>query len=163
MNINKTIAEELSINENKIDSAVSLLNEGMTVPFIARYRKEVTGGLTDEDLRKIEDRYQYLTSLEERKKTVFSSLKELGIEDPDLLNRIENAKTLAVVEDLYRPYKPKKETRASKAKKAGLEPLSVFILKDRSSTLNEEAEKYVCEGYETKEACIQGALDIIAV
>ncbi len=162
MNINKTIAEELSINENKIDSAVSLLNEGMTVPFIARYRKEVTGGLTDEDLRKIEDRYQYLTSLEERKKTVFSSLKELGIEDPDLLNRIENAKTLAVVEDLYRPYKPKKETRASKAKKAGLEPLSVFILKDRSSTLNEEAEKYVCEGYETKEACIQGALDIIA-
>ncbi len=162
MNINKTIAEELNITESKIDSAIDLLNEGMTVPFISRYRKEVTGGLTDEDLRKIEDRYQYLTSLEDRKKTVFASLKELGVEDPDLLSKIENAKTLAVVEDLYRPYKPKKETRASKAKKAGLEPLSVYILKDRSGNLNEEAKRYLCEGYETSEKCIQGACDIIA-
>ncbi len=162
MNINQTISEELSIPVHKIDSATALLNDGMSVPFISRYRKEVTGGLTDEDLRKIEDRYAYLTSLEERKQTVFSSLKELGIEDPDLLARIENAKTLAVVEDLYRPYKPKKETRASKAKKAGLEPLSVYILKDRTGELQQEALKYVCEGYETADKCIQGALDIIA-
>ena len=162
MDINQEIATELKLDVKNVETAIQLMDEGSTVPFIARYRKEVTGGLTDENLRDIETRLTYLRGLEDRKKTVFASLKEQNIEDPELLQKIAEAKTLAAVEDYYRPYKPKKLTRATKAKKAGLEPLSVFILKDKTGTLNEEAKKYVCEGYTTVEKCIQGAMDILA-
>lgn len=162
MDINQVIADELKLNVKNVETAIQLMDEGSTVPFIARYRKEVTGGLTDENLRDIETRLSYLRGLEDRKKTVFASLKEQNIDDPDLIQKITEAKTLAAVEDYYRPYKPKKLTKATKAKKAGLEPLSQFILTDKTGTLEEEAKKYVCEGYETTAKCIQGALDILA-
>ena len=162
MDIIRQISDELKLNYNNVNSSITLLDEGNTVPFIARYRKEKTGGLTDENLRNIEARYVYLKSLEERKQTVFASLKEQNIEDEELYKNIENALTLAEVEDYYRPYKPKKVTRASKAKKAGLEPLSEYILRDKTGNLNNEAEKYICDEYKTVKEVIQGALDIIA-
>ncbi len=162
MDINQEIANELNLNAKNVETAIQLMDEGSTVPFIARYRKEVTGGLTDENLRDIETKLTYLRGLEDRKKTVFASLKEQNIEDPELISKIEQARTLAQVEDYYRPYKPKKLTRATKAKKAGLEPLSQFVLSDKTGMLNEEASKYVCEGYETGAKCIQGAMDILA-
>lgn len=162
MDINQEIANELKLNIKNVETAIQLMDEGSTVPFIARYRKEMTGGLTDENLRDIEAKLTYLRNLEDRKKTVFASLKEQNIEDPELITKIENAQTLAQLEDYYRPYKPKKLTRATKAKKAGLESLSQFILKDTTGTLQEEAGKYKCEGYPTVEKCIQGAMDILA-
>lgn len=162
MDINQEIAEQLKLNADNVRTAIQLLDEGSTVPFIARYRKEVTGGLTDENLREIEAKLVYLRSLEDRKKTVFASLLEQNINDPDLIDKIEKAKTLAAVEDYYRPYKPKRLTRATKAKKAGLDPLSEYLLKDKTGKLKEEAEKYIGEEYNTAEKCIQGALDILA-
>lgn len=162
MDIPKQVALELKLNPTQVLSAVSLMDEGNTVPFIARYRKEVTGGLTDENLRNIEERLTYLRSLEDRKKTVFASLEEQKVTDPALLAKITDALSLNEVEDLYRPYKPKKVTRASKAKKAGLEKLSDYLLHDKTGGLPEEAKKYVTEGYETPEKAIQGAFDILA-
>lgn len=162
MDIINQICSELSLNQINVKAAVDLLDEGSTVPFIARYRKEKTGGLTDENLRNIEARLLYLRALQERKDTVFASLKEQNIDDQVLLANIDKALTLAEVEDYYRPYKPKKVTRASKAKKAGLEPLSKYILSDKTNNLNEEAKKYLTEGYETVEKAISGALDILA-
>ncbi len=162
MDIISQICSELNLNQVNVKAAISLLDEGSTVPFIARYRKEKTGGLTDENLRNIEARLVYLRSLQERKETVFASLKEQNITDPVLLDNIDKALTLAEVEDYYRPYKPKKVTRASKAKKAGLEPLSKYIMEDKTNQLNEEAKKYLCDGYETVEKAISGALDILA-
>ncbi len=156
------IARELHLDIRGVNAAITLLKEGNTVPFIARYRKEVTGSLTDEDLRHLEERLSYLENLEDRKKTVFKSLAEQKIDDPVLLSKIEESLLLSEVEDLYRPYKPKKLTRAVKARKAGLEPLSKFFLEDRTGTLESEAKKYLAEGYETPEKAIQGALDIIA-
>lgn len=158
----KVIAQELHLDIKGVNAAISLLKEGNTVPFIARYRKEVTGSLTDENLRHLEERLSYLDNLEERKKTVLKSLAEQKVEDPLLLSKIEDSLLLSEVEDLYRPYRPKKLTRAVKARKAGLEPLSQFILQDKTGTLEKEAMKYLVEGYETKEKAIQGALDILA-
>lgn len=157
-----TIARELHLPESGVKAAIDLLREGNTVPFIARYRKEVTGSLTDENLRHLEERLAYLDSLEERKKTVFKSLAEQNVTDKELLEKIDNSLLLSEVEDLYRPYKPKKITRAVKARKAGLEGLRTFYLEDKTGTLEKEAEKYLCEGYETIEKAIQGALDIVA-
>ena len=162
MEFAKKIALELNLNENQVDSSIKLLDEGNTIPFIARYRKEVTGGLTDENLRNIAERLEYLKSLEERKTTIFATLKELNIDDQKLFDDIENAETLARLEDLYRPYKPKKVTRASKAKKAGLGPLSEYLKTDKSGMLDEEAKKYIVDGYETIQKVKQGAFDIIA-
>ena len=164
MPINKSevIARELHLSLSGVEKAIELLKEGNTVPFIARYRKEATGSLTDENLRNLEERLNYLESLEERKKTVFNSLKEQKVADPALLKKIDESLLLSEVEDLYRPYKPKKITRAVKAKKAGLEPLRTFILEDATGRLEEETAKYLCEGYETTQKAIQGALDIIA-
>ncbi len=162
MDINQYIAEKLKLNREAIDSAVTLLDEGNTVPFIARYRKEVTGGLTDENLRDLEKWLTTLRNLEDRKKTVFKSLDDQKIDDPELRQKINDAMTLAEVEDLYRPYKPKRVTRASKAIKAGLEPLSQYILSDKTGELNKEAEQYICEDFKTVEKVIQGALDILA-
>lgn len=162
MDINLQIATELKLNQDNVNAAISLLDEGNTVPFIARYRKEVTGGLTDENLRDLEEKLIAYRNLEDRKKTVFKSLDDQKIDDPELRAKIETALTMALVEDLYRPYKPKRVTRASKAIKAGLEPLSNYLLHDKTGGLNEEAKKYVCEEYATIDKVIQGALDILA-
>lgn len=162
MDIHQVIADELKLNRANVDSAISLLDEGNTVPFIARYRKEVTGGLNDENMRLIEERLFSLRNLEDRKKTVFKSLEEQKIDNPELLLKIENAMTMAEVEDLYRPYRPKRVTRASKAIKAGLKPLSEYLLTDKTGNLEEEAKKYICEEYKSEKACIQGAFDILA-
>lgn len=162
MDYAKQISGELNLNYNNVSSAISLLDEGYSVPFISRYRKDKTGGLTDENMRNLETRLNYLRQLDERKKTIYASLAEQNITDENLLKQIDEALVLSELEDLYRPYKPKKLTRATKAKKAGLEPLAIFILNDKTNTLNEEAKKYICEEYKTAGACIQGALDIIA-
>ncbi|MFA6861264.1 MAG: Tex family protein [Bacilli bacterium] len=162
MIINNVIAEQLKLNPSNVESAVNLMDQGGTVPFIARYRKEVTGGLTDENLRDIQEKLVYFRSLEDRKKTVFASLQEQNVTDPELLKKIEDSLALTEVEDLYRPYKPKKVTRASKAKKAGLDKLSQYLLKDTTGNLEEEAKKYLTTGYETTSKAIQGAFDILA-
>ncbi len=162
MDINKVIADELKLNKEGVDAAIQLLDEGNSVPFIARYRKEVTFGLTDENLRDLEEKLLAYRNLEDRKKTVFKSLDDQNITDEELRKKIQDAMTLSEVEDLYRPYKPKKVTRASKAIKAGLKPLAEYIRNDRTGGLDAEAEKYVCEEYPDKKKCIQGALDIIA-
>ncbi|MFA6829459.1 MAG: Tex family protein [Bacilli bacterium] len=162
MNIINEISKQLNLRVENIQSAVQLMDEGSTVPFIARYRKEVTGGLTDENLRDIEAKLVYLRNLEDRKKTIFASLADQNITDEELLQKIENSLSMAEIEDYYRPYKPKKKTRASKAKAAGLEPLSKFIIEDKTGTLEIESQKYLCDEFPTKEKCIQGALDILA-
>lgn len=162
MDITKEISAELNLNSSNVDCAIKLMDEGNSVPFIARYRKEVTGGLTDENLRNIEEKLVYLRSLNERKKTVFASLADQKITDEVLIQKISDSKTLAEVEDLYRPYKPKKVTRASKAKKAGLEPLSKFLLTDKTGKLKEESKKYLSDAYPTSQKAIHGALDILA-
>lgn len=162
MDINQEISVSLNLPKAKIDAAVTLMDQGSSVPFIARYRKEVTGGLTDENLRNIEEKLVYLRNLEERKETIFASLKEQNITDAELLKKISDSQSLSEIEDYYRPYKPKKKTRASKAKAAGLEPLSQYLLLDRTGNLKVEARKYLCEGYETEDKAIQGALDILA-
>ena len=162
MNINQFLADELKLNLDSVNSAITLLDDGNSVPFIARYRKEVTGGLTDENLRNLEERLIYLRGLEDRKKTVFDSLKEQNVTDEKLLEDIKNCTSLSKVEDLYRPYKPKKVTRASKAKKAGLDKLAHFLLKDKTGLIKEECAKYHTVGYETDSKCLQGAYDILA-
>ena len=141
MDINKTIAADLKLSEQKVSSAIQLLDEGNTVPFIARYRKEVTGGLTDENLREIEEKLFTYRNLEDRKKTVFKSLDDQKIDDPELRAKIEACLTMAEVEDLYRPYKPKRVTRASKAIKAGLGGLADYLKTDKTGNLDTEAEK----------------------
>lgn len=163
--ITQTIAEELKIKETQVSAAVGLMDEGNTVPFIARYRKEVTGGLSDETLRNLEERLQYLRNLEARKEEVVRIIEEQGKLTEKLKNQIEEANTLAEVEDLYRPYKQKKKTRATIAKAKGLEPLATIIyLQQETRPLAEVAKEYVNEekGVTTVEEAIQGALDIIA-
>lgn len=163
--ITQTIAEELKIKETQVSAAVGLMDEGNTVPFIARYRKEVTGGLSDETLRNLEERLQYLRNLEARKEEVVRIIEEQGKLTEELKNQIEEANTLAEVEDLYRPYKQKKKTRATIAKAKGLEPLATIIyLQQETRPLAEVAKEYVNEekGVTTIEEAIQGALDIIA-
>ena len=162
MNINQVIATQLKLNLDSVNSAVTMLDEGQTVPFIARYRKEVTGGLTDENLRDLEKLLLSLRNLEDRKKTIIKSLDDQKIDDPELRAKIEETMSMATLEDLYRPYKPKRVTRASKAIKAGLEPLADYILKDKTGNLKEECKKYICEEYPSAEKVIQGALDILA-
>ena len=165
MDIKKTIAEELKVRESQVDSAVQLLDEGATVPFIARYRKEMTGGLTDADLRNLSDRLSYLRNLEERKNTVLKSISEQGKLNTELEKRIEDALTLNAVEDLYRPYKPKRKTRGSLAREKGLAPLAEFLKKGRKDKdLSSYALTFVNDekGVKSEEEAIEGAKDIIA-
>ena len=165
MNISERISEELNLKLTSVNSAIKLLDEGNTVPFIARYRKEATGNLTDTDLRGLEEKLIYLRNLDEREQTVLNSIREQGKLTHELEAKIINAKTLAEVEDLYRPYKPKKKTRASIAKEKGLTPLADLIWNQKScddfdnfvdSFINEEKKVL------TREEAIQGALDIIS-
>ena len=165
MNIIEIIARELDLREKSVESAVNLMDEGCTIPFISRYRKEVTGNLTDVELRKIEERLAYLRKLDERINTVLKSIEDQGKLTDELKEQILNVKTLSELEDLYRPYKPKKRTRAIIAKEKGLEPLANFILShDHSMPLEEKAKEFINEEKKVKnvEEAIQGAKDIIA-
>ena len=132
MDINKQIALELSIRPEQVQAAVTLLDDGATVPFISRYRKEVTGSLDDTILRNLEERLAYLRELEERKLTILKSIKEQEKLTPELEKAILSADTKTRVEDLYLPYKPKRRTKAQIAKEAGIEPLALAILNDQS-------------------------------
>mgnify|MGYP000398191115 FL=1 len=161
----KIIAEELNIKPAQVENTIRLIDEGNTIPFIARYRKEVTGGLSDEILRTFGERLNYLRNLEKRKEEVTNSINEQGKLTEEITKDLENAITLAEVEDIYRPYKQKKKTRATVAKAKGLEPLAEIILKqEEKRDITKIAEEYINEGKEVKtpEEAICGALDIIA-
>ena len=132
MDINQKLTEELNVKRWQIDAAVNLIDEGNTIPFISRYRKEVTGSLNDEQLRKLDERLKYLRNLEEKKEQVISSINEQGKLTDELKAQILAAETLVTVEDLYRPYRPKRRTRATIAKEKGLEPLAAYILARRN-------------------------------
>ena len=159
------IAEELNIKVTQVENTVKLIDEGNTIPFIARYRKEVTGNLSDEVLRNLGDRLNYLRNLETRKNEVVHSIEEQGKMTDEILIAIAGARTLAEVEDIYRPYKQKKRTRATIAKEKGLEPLSLIIyMQNEKKDINEIAKDYINEekGVSTTEEAISGAMDIIA-
>ncbi|CDE11621.1 tex-like protein-like protein [Clostridium sp. CAG:354] len=163
--IEQIIAEELNIKVQQVENTIKLIDEGNTIPFIARYRKEVTGGLSDEVLRTFGERLNYLRNLEKRKEEVTNSIEEQGKLTEEIVKDLENAITLAEVEDIYRPYKQKKKTRATVAKAKGLEPLAEIILaQEETKNLQEIAAEYISEEKEVKtvEEAIQGALDIIA-
>ena len=167
MDIIKKIAEELQIKATQAEAAVKLIDEGCTIPFIARYRKEATGALNDEQLRNLDERLRYLRNLEDRKEQVIASIEEQGKLTDELKQQILAAETMVLVEDLYRPYKQKRRTRATIAKEKGLEPLAEFILQQNTDKpLEEEAAKYISteEGKEVADAkaAIAGAMDIIA-
>ncbi len=165
MDINQKLTEELGVKRWQVDAAVSLIDEGNTIPFISRYRKEVTGSLNDEQLRKLHERLIYLRNLEEKKEQVISSIEEQGKLTEELKNQILAAETQVAVEDLYRPYRPKRRTRATIAKEKGLEPLAAYIMLQRAKEpLEETAKEYISEEKEVKtaEEAIQGAADIIA-
>ncbi len=164
MNINETICTELNVKNSHGENIINLIDEGNTIPFIARYRKEQTGSMDDQLLRTFSDRLEYLRNLEKRKEEVIKSIVEQEKMTPELEKEIAGAMTLAKVEDIYRPYKPKKKTRASVAKAKGLEPLSIFIMEqDESNTSPElEAEKYITDEVPNVEEALQGAMDIIA-
>lgn len=166
MNIITQLAGEFKLREEQVKNTVNLIDEGNTIPFIARYRKEVTGNLDDQLLRELNDRLEYLRSLEKRKGEVISSITEQEKMTDEIMSAIENAKTLAEVEDIYRPFKPKRKTRAFVAKEKGLEPLAQFIFAQEKNcpSPTEEAEKYIDEekGVLTVEDALQGASDIIA-
>lgn len=165
MDINQRLTEELDVKRWQVDAAVKLIDEGNTIPFISRYRKEVTGSLNDEQLRKLYERLIYLRNLEEKKEQVLSSIEEQGKLTAELKAQILAAETLVVVEDLYRPYRPKRRTRATIAKEKGLEPLAALItLQQTKEPLENEAAKYISEekGVSSTQEAIAGAKDIIA-
>ena len=172
----KTIAEELNIKPSQVENTIKLIDEGNTIPFIARYRKEVTGGLSDETLRDLGERLNYLRNLEQRKEEVIKAIEEQGKLTDEILQAVAISKTLAEVEDIYRPYKQKKKTRATVAKAKGLEPLAEIIIEQKETNsieeiakeyinvdkLSEEDKKNKDKVVATVEEAIQGALDIIA-
>ena len=164
MDINKKLAEEFSVGLHQIQNTVKLIDEGNTIPFIARYRKEATGSLDDQVLREIHERLEYLRGLEKRKEEIIAAIEGQEKMTDELRTAIDGAKTLAELDDLYRPYRPKRKTRASVAREKGLEPLSQFIMEQKICDLNGEAEKYVDEekGVSSAEEAIAGAQDIIA-
>ncbi len=165
MDIKKRISEELNLKENQVEAAIKLIDEGNTIPFIARYRKEVTGNLTDVELRNLFDRLTYLRGLDERINTVLKTIENQGKLTDELKTQIENVKTLSELEDLYRPYKPKKKTRGIIAKEKGLEPLADFIInEDTSKNIYEYAKTFINEEKKvlSAEDALNGAKDIVA-
>ena len=165
MDIIQVLKEELNVRREQVEAAVKLIDEGNTIPFIARYRKEATGSLNDEVLRNLDERLRYLRSLEEKKEQVLASIRDQEKLTPELEAQIRAAETLVAVEDLYRPYRPKRRTRATIAKEKGLEPLADLIsLQMLRGTLEDEAAKYISQekGVETAQEAIDGAKDIIA-
>ena len=170
MDIFQTIKEELKVEKWQVEAAVKLIDEGCTIPFISRYRKEATGSLNDEQLRDLHERLLYLRNLEEKKEQVLGSIEEQGKLTEELREKILAAQTLVVVEDLYRPYRPKRKTKASVAKAKGLDGLAEYILaQEAAEPVESEAAKYVTEEdieeerkVKTVQEAIQGAKDIIA-
>ena len=169
MDIVKTLAVEFNIKEEQVVATVALIDEGNTIPFISRYRKEVTGSLDDVTLRDLNDRLQYLRNLEDRRSTVENLINEQGKLTPEISFALNNAKTLVEIEDIYRPYKPKRTTRASIARAKGLEPLANYILEQKDTyepSIEEYAKEFISEeeGKEVPDAqaALQGASDIIA-
>ena len=165
MDIILALTKELNVEKWQVEAAVKLIDEGNTIPFISRYRKEATGALNDEVLRNLNDRLTYLRNLEEKKTQVLSSIEEQGKLTEELKKQILEAQTLVVVEDLYRPYRPKRRTRATIAKEKGLEPLAnIILLQMTDKSLEEEAKAFVSEEKEvaTVEEAISGAKDIVA-
>ena len=165
MDIIKALQEELGIGRGQVEAAVKLIDEGNTIPFIARYRKEATGSLNDEVLRNLDERLRYLRNLEEKKESVIASIREQEKLTPELEKAILEAATLVAVEDLYRPYRPKRRTRATIAKEKGLEPLADLILMQQmKQPVLEAAKAYISEekGVATAEEAVEGAKDILA-
>ncbi|MCD7922394.1 MAG: RNA-binding transcriptional accessory protein [Clostridiales bacterium] len=165
MDIMKTLAQELEIRPAQAEAAIKLIDEGNTIPFIARYRKEATGSLNDEVLRKLMERLNYLRNLEEKKEQVLSAIEKQGKLNPELKKQIEEAATLVIVEDMYRPYRPKRRTRATLAREKGLEPLAdLMMLQMAKQPLVKEAEAFLSEEKEvhTVEEAVAGACDILA-
>ena len=163
MDIAKKIAEELDVKKWQVEATIELINEGNTIPFISRYRKEVTGQLNDEQLRNLNERLLYLRNLEEKKEQVINSISEQGKLTEELRTQITEAKTLVIVEDLYRPYRPKRKTRASVAKEKGLDGLAAYILEQNATEgVEAEAQKYMNKDVENEKEALQGAKDIIA-
>ncbi len=165
MDINQVLAEEFKLRREQIDNTIALFDDGKTIPFVAQYRKEVTGSLDDQILREIFDRMTYLRNLEKRKEEIIGLIDEQGKLTDELRQTISNARTLVEAEDLYRPFKPKRKTRAGIAKEKGLEPLADFIMaQNKGADPNAEAAKYVDaeKGVETAEDALAGASDIIA-
>ena len=161
--IEKTLEKELNLAGWQVRKVIKLIDDGNTIPFIARYRKDVTGSLNDDTLRKFDERLKYLRNLEDKKEKIIKRIDELGKLDDDLKNSILKAETLVELEDLYRPYKSKKQTRATKAREKGLEPLAQIILaQDVKQSVKKIAEKYITDEVKTVEDAIQGAQDIIA-
>ena len=165
MDLIKKIAQELGIAPWQAGAAVKLIDEGNTIPFISRYRKEVTGSLNDEALRNLSERLTYLRNLEDKKSQVLSSIEEQGKLTEELREQILAAETLVIVDDLYRPYRPKRRTRATIAKEKGLEGLADFImLQMAKEPLEKEAEKYISQekGVADAKEALEGARDILA-
>ena len=169
MDIVLKLSQELKVEKWQVEAAVNLIDEGNTIPFISRYRKEATGSLNDEVLRNLDERLTYLRNLEEKKEQVLKSIEEQGKLTDELKERITSAETMVVVEDLYRPYRPKRKTRASVAKEKGLDGLAQFILtQETTEPIENEAAKYIHEdeneekSVKTAEEALQGAKDIIA-
>lgn len=165
MDIFKVITQELGVKENQVEAAVRLIDEGNTIPFIARYRKEATGSLNDEQLRTLGERLTYLRNLEEKKQQVLATIEEQGKLTEELRQQIEGVMTQVALEDLYRPYRPKRRTRATVAKEKGLEPLAnLILLQTADQPLEEYAKAYLSEEKEvqTVEEAIAGAKDILA-
>ena len=165
LNISKTIADELNIKEHQVENTINLIDSGNTIPFIARYRKEVTGNLSDEILRQLGERLNYLRNLEKRKEEIIRLIDEQGKLTEELTNSINNASILSELEDIYRPYKQKKRTRATIAKEKGLEPFAnIIYLQMEKKDINELAKEYINpeKGVETVEDVFNGAMDIIA-
>ena len=169
MDIILKLKEELKVEKWQVEAAVALIDEGNTIPFIARYRKEKTGSLNDEVLRTLHERLTYLRNLEEKKEQVLGSIEEQGKLTDELKEKILAAETMVVVEDLYRPYRPKRKTRAGVAKEKGLAPLAETILaQEITMPIEEEAAKYIHEDEDaaksvaTAAEALQGARDIIA-
>ncbi len=165
MDILQVIADELQIKKVQVEKSVQLIDEGATIPFIARYRKEVTGSLNDEQLRALSERLVYLRNLEDKKASILSAIEEQGKLTDELKEQIEASMTMVSLEDLYRPYRPKRRTRATIAKEKGLEPLAEILrLQETTKTIEEEAQAFVDEGKEvhTVQDAIDGAKDILA-
>ncbi len=165
MDIILKISEELKCRKNQVEAAVKLIDEGNTIPFIARYRKEATGSLNDEQLRALHERLTYLRGLEEKKQQVIAGISEQGKMTDELLSAINAAENLVTVEDIYRPYRPKRKTRATVAKDRGLEGLAnIICLQNADKPISEYAKEYVSADKEVNspEDAISGAMDIIA-
>ena len=159
----KQIAQELGIQEKYVAGAIELIDQGNTIPFIARYRKEATNSMDDQVLRQLGERLEYLRNLDKRKEEVAGAIETLGAMTPEIQKALEEAATLAVVEDIYRPYKPKRKTRASVAKAKGLEPLAQLILaQDHNTDPEKEAQAFLTEEVKDVEEALAGARDIIA-